>query len=418
MEALEMAVRSTMHDIGAVFLSQLIDVDRGGHKGPFVDCGHGHKAEFLEYRTKTVTTVLGPLELRRAYYHCQACSAGVIPKDQELDVVGSSLSPGVRRMIGRVGGKEAFKQGREDLEELAGISVTTKQVERVAEGIGEQVRMLWTEEIQAAMHDKLAGVSQVPRMYIAIDGTGVPVVPWELESRKGKGDDGKAKTREAKLGCVFTQTSFDDKGRPLRDPKSTTYVGAIETAEECGRRIYAEAIRRGLKLAGDISVLGDGAKWIWGIASEHFPGATEVLDLYHARERVSDIGKLVYRSGTDAAKAWNLERYKEIDAGNVENLLKALGQLSPPSIEAEEEIRLAIGYFETNTERMRYDVFRKLGLFVGSGVVEAGCKTVVGDRLKRSGMQWSVEGANQIIALRCCQLSGRWDDFWELRASA
>lgn len=417
MEALEMAVRSTMHDIGAVFLSQLIDIDRG-HKGPLVDCGHGHKAEFLEYRTKTVTTVLGSVEMRRAYYYCHTCRAGVIPKDQELDVVGTSLSPGVRRMIGRVGGKEAFNQGREDLEELACITVTTKQVERAAEGIGEQVRMLWAEENQAAMHDKLAGTSRVPRMYIAIDGTGVPVVPWELENRKGKGDDGKSKTREAKLGCVFTQTSVDEKGRPLRDHRSTTYVGAIETAEECGRRIYTEATRRGLKLAGEISVLGDGAKWIWAIACEHFPRATEVLDLYHARERVSDIGKLVFRSGTDAAKSWIAERYREVDAGNVESLLKALGQLKPSRAEVEEEIRIAIGYFETNTERMRYDVFRKRGLFVGSGVIEAGCKTVVGDRLKRSGMQWTVEGANQIIALRCCQLSGRWDDFWELRASA
>jgi len=77
-----------------------------------------------------------------------------------------------------------------------------------------------------------------------------------------------------------------------------------------------------------------------------------------------------------------------------------------------------IGYFEKNKDRMRYNEFRRQGLFVGSGVVEAGCRTVIGQRLKQSGMHWTVKGANSIIALRCCFLSNRWEDFWEYRACA
>jgi hypothetical protein len=102
----------------------------------------------------------------------------------------------------------------------------------------------------------------------------------------------------------------------------------------------------------------------------------------------------------------------------VADLIESLKSLSPQSDEVQDEIRKAIAYFETNAERMRYQLFRRQGLFIGSGVVEAGCKTVIGQRLKQSGMRWTVQGANRIIALRCCQLSGRWDDFWELRATA
>ena len=160
--------------------------------------------------------------------------------------------------MGRVGGKDSFAEGRKDLEELAGIRVETKSVERVSEALGEQIECNSQREHDLALSDKLVGFPRVPSFYLALDGTGVPVVARETEGRKGKDPTGKAKTREAQLGCVFTQTKVEEEGYPVRDPESTTYVGAIETAEEFARRIYAEAVRRGVNRAARVIVLGDG----------------------------------------------------------------------------------------------------------------------------------------------------------------
>jgi hypothetical protein len=244
----------------------------------------------------------------------------------------------------------------------------------------------------------------------------VPIVPWEQEGRKAKepGKD-RARTREVKLGCVFTQTTIDQEGKPVRDSASTSYVGAIETAEEFGPRIYTEAVRRGIGGAEKVVLLGDGAIWITNLGEEHFPDATRILDMYHAIEHASDVGKAIYGAGSELARHWTAGRVEEIKAGDVEGLLKALEQLHPTDEETKEEVRKNLGYFQTNEKAMRYDVFRKEHFFVGSGVVEAGCRAVIGQRLKRSGMRWTVRGANAIIALRCCLLSGRWEEAWAKR---
>ena len=403
-----------MHQMGGRLLEKLLNCDSGGYCGTHIDCGQGHQATFVDYRDKEVLTVLSSVVIRRAYYYCPHCETGLLPKDLELDIAGTSLSPGVRRMLGRVGGKEPFEQGREDLQELAGVVVKTKQVERVSEGLGTQIEALWKREQEAILSGKIEPLlPAVPKLYNAMDGTGVPVVPRETEGRRGKDASGKAKTREAKLGCVFTQTQQDAEGYPVRDEGSTTYVGAIETAEDFGPRIYAEAVRRGLRQAQKVIVLGDGGPWIWGIAAQYFPCATEIVDLYHARERLADMGKIIYGSASDKAREWTAARKTQLDAGDVEAVVTSMKRLRPRQPQVREEIRKAIDYFQDNQERMRYAQFRLQGLFVGSGVIEAGCKTIMGLRLKQSGMRWTVPGANAIIALRCCQLSGRWEEFWE-----
>jgi len=407
-----MTVRHSMHEVGGVLLEKLLAAD-DGYRGHRIDCGKAHRATFVDHRSKTLQTVLSKVELRRAYYHCQDCQQGSIPRDRELDIVATSFSPGMRRLMGRVGSKEPFDEGRQDLEELAGIVVNTKEVERVSERLGQQVEAISGKERKLVLSGKIVRIKPVPKMYIAIDGTGVPMVPGETQGRQGKDDSGTAKSREAKLGCVFTQTSLDDEGFALRDPDSTTYVGAIETAEQFGQRIFTEAIRRGLRFAEQVIVIGDGAPWIWNLAAEHFAGAIEIVDLYHAREHVSDLAKLLYEALQ--AKAWTQASIELLDAGNLEKLLSSFARLRPKSQFVKDEFRKAMAYFLTNMERMRYQRFRDQGLFVGSGVVEAGCKTIIGRRLKQSGMRWTVRGANAIIALRCCHLSGRWEQFWEAR---
>ena len=155
LEASEMAIRASLHQIGGVLLEKLLNTDGGGHAGAHIDCAQGHRAEFVDYRWKEVVTVLAPVQVRRAYYHCAFYEGGVIPKDQQLDIEGISLRPGVRRMIGRVGGKEAFDLGREDLEELAGVRVRTKQVERVSENLGEPIEAMLRQERELIWSGKI-----------------------------------------------------------------------------------------------------------------------------------------------------------------------------------------------------------------------------------------------------------------------
>lgn len=421
LEASEMAIRAASHGIGGRLLENLLNADGGRYQGSSLPCGQGHRACFVEFRNKELLTVLAPVDVRRAYYYCEICDAGVIPKDRELDIVHSSFSPGVRRMMGQVGGKEAFEEGRKDLEVLAGLPVNTKAVERVSEALGVQIEHHILKEQEQILAGKLVCLGShapIPKLYVAIDGSGVPVVARETEGRKGKDPLGKAKTREAKLGCVFTQTKTDEEGYAVRDEDSTTYVGAIEEAEPFGRRIYAEAVRRGLLRAHLVIVLGDGAKWIWGIVEEHFPGVIEIVDLYHAREHLEKIAKLLYGTKDAQCRSWLSARREELDEGKVEAVIAAMGRRRLMDFKAQEELEKEKGYFRGNAERMRYAKFRSQRLFVGSGVVEAGCKTVFGQRLKLSGMHWTVRGANAIIALRCCQLSGRWEEFWETRAAS
>jgi hypothetical protein len=418
LEAVEMLVRGSMHRAGAEILGRLLS--QGSGEPCQTPCACGHAAHYHDTRPKQLLTALGPVRFQRRYYVCPHCQQGQSPRDRELDVEGVSCSPGVRRMLAVVGSESSFDQGREQLELLAGIEVTAKAVERQAEAIGSDIEVRQQSEIGRAKQLELpvAGGPAVPLLYIEMDGTGVPVAKSEAEGRAGKVDGQPARTREVKLGCVFTQTSADSEGRPVRDEDSTSYVAAIETAEAFGLRLYTEAWRRGWSRAQKKVVIGDGAIWIWNLADQHFPGAVQIVDLYHARQHLWDLSAKLFPDDSKGLKPWIARCLDRLERGKIEALVKILRD-SPPGIdELAKTIANEAEYFERNAERMRYPAFRAQGLFVGSGVVEAGCKVVIGARLKCSGMFWTVRGANAIIGLRCCRISRRFEDYWADRASA
>lgn len=418
LEAVEMAVRGAMHRAGAAALGHLLSLDAGHPHQATCSCGAA--AQFHSIRPKRLLTAVGPVELKRTYYVCPRCHQGHSPCDRELDVEGHAFSPGVRRMMALVGSQTSFDQGREQLELLAGLEVTAKAVEREAEAIGADIAVGEQEQIRRAKQLELPEVCApvAPVLYIEMDGTGIPVVKTETEGRAGKGEGQPAHTREVKLGCVFTQTTTDRDGRPVRDEQSTSYVAAIEPAEDFGLRIYTEAWRRGWCRAKKKVVIGDGAVWIWNLADQHFPGAIQIVDLYHACQHLWELSAKLFPNDEQARKRWMARSLKQLEAGKIEALVKTLSELRPQSPELAKLVSNEADYFQRNAERMRYPAFRAQGLFVGSGVIEAGCKEVIGSRLKRSGMFWTVRGANAIIALRCCRLSGRWEDYWESRSQA
>ncbi len=416
-----MAVRSAMHQAGATALSQLLQFAAPTADQRTIPCTCGHTAHYREQRSKPVLTVVGKVEVSRPYYLCPHCHAGQFPADVEMDIENTEFSPGVRRMQAVVGQGAPFDLGRQQMKLLADVEVTTKAVERTAEAVGENIVAREQKEIQRAMQLDLPIVvgDPIPILYIQMDGTGVPVVKKEIAGRPGKTDGQPAHTREAKLGCAFTQTTWDKEGYPIRDPDSTTYTGAIETAEEFGKRIYLEAWKRGWSRAERKVVMGDGAEWIWNLADQHFPGAIQIVDLYHARQHLWGLARRLHPNDEVKQKAWmRIHQKRLLDKGKIETLVLALRSIVSTHPEVTEKIRTEADYFERNAARMRYPKFRRQHLFVGSGVIEAGCKTVIGSRLKQSGMFWTVRGANAIIALRCCQLNGRFEDYWEAHQAA
>jgi hypothetical protein len=420
LEAIEMAVRSAMHQAGAAALTELLQFPAPSAGQGRLPCPCGHQAHYRGMRSKPLLTAVGKAELSRPYYLCSRCHRGQFPADVELDIEDTEFSPGVRRMQAAVGQEVPFEHGRRQMKLLAGLEVTAKGVERTAETVGEDIGRREQKEISKAVQlDLPLAVGRPIRvLYVELDGTGVPVVKKETLGRPGKKAGEPAHTREVKLGCVFTQTRWDKEGYAIRDPDTTTYVGAIETAEEFGKRLYLEVWKRGWSRANKKVVLGDGAEWIWNLAQQHFPGAVQIVDLYHARQHLWELVRKLYPNDEVRQKRWIRVHKGRLDHGKIARLVLALRSIDTTNPEVAEKIRTEADYFESNAGRMRYPEFRGQHLFVGSGVIEAGCKTVVGARLKRSGMFWTVRGANAILALRCCQLNGRFEDYWEARRAA
>jgi hypothetical protein len=379
-----------------------------------VRCACGQRMTSQGRRAKGLVSTLGAVAFRRSFYQCAQCRQSRFPDDERLDIVHTTYSPGVRRLMARAGSQTQFEQAAEDLRCYAGLKIAPREIERVAEDVGRQVEQWLSEEQERIVQ---AGPSVRPslppgaKFYISFDGTGVPVRKSELVGRRGKQADGSARTREAKLGCVFTQVGLDKEGRPQRDPDSTTYVGAIESSTLFGWRLYAEALRRGLEQAQRVIVLTDGQRYNRTITQTHFPGAVHIVDLFHAFEHLTLLAHILWGPEAESPKAWR----DVLEAGDIQRLVSQAGKHLPSSAKARKSLRKELGYFENNASCMRYAAYREKDFFVGSGVVEAGCRTVIGERLKQSGMRWSVRGANAIIALRCCIMSGRFEDFWAAR---
>jgi len=420
LEALEWALRAAALAAGARLLENLLEKVGVGRRDQPVVCVCGAVMASLGVRNKSVLTMLRPIAFGRSAFQCPVCDGIRYPGDEELDIMGTSRSPGVRRQVARLGAKETFHEVALDLREIGGVALSRKDAERVAEAMGEDMER-WAAREREALRFQAPPPPEAEKtietLYIEFDGTGVPMTKQEVAGRKGKQEDGSARTREAKLGCVFTQTCLDDNGRPIRDPATTSFTGAIEPAAQFGWRIYLEAVRRGLFHAKRVVVISDGAEWIRNIAQTHFPGAIHILDLYHAREHLIGLCRLLHGTATKTFGRYKDRWWELMDQGEIEAIVTQARAFLPKDPRAGKDARTAIAYFEKNKDRMRYADFKQRGMFVGSGVVEAACRHVIGDRLKKSGMEWSLRGANAIIALRCMHASNRNEDYWEQRAA-
>lgn len=286
LEAVGMAIRSTVHQTGASAVTELLRFDLPDSDHRTIPCACGHGARYQAMRSRPILTAVGWASIERPYYWCPQCRQGQFPADVQLDIHETLSPPGVRRMPPAVGSETAFAPAHHQLKLLADLEVTVKTMERTAESIGADIEARQQQDIQCAKQLCLpeVAVSPIPHLYVQMDGAQVFMVKSETAGRASRTPGQPARTRECKLGCVFTQTGVDEKRRPVRDEASMTYVGAIETAEEFGLRIYTEAWNRGWDAAAIRVVMGDGSHWIWNVADQHFPGAIQIVELEPAEE--------------------------------------------------------------------------------------------------------------------------------------
>jgi hypothetical protein len=328
-EATEVRLRGAVLQVAVRALEQRLNADTSDYAGPEQPCACGQTARYVDRRDKTFTSVLGALTLKRAYYHCASCQKGFCPRDRVLGM-DDAVSPGVLRMLGSVTAEVSFETSSGLLWDLAGLRIDAKQVERIAERLGEEMA-----EDERLHTTPLSQDALPPTLYLGIDGSGIPVRPAELLGRAGQQPDGKAKTREGKLVTVWSAESRDEEGLPVRDPGSVTYSAAIESAatldtDECpaefAERVRREATRRRFTEAKRMAVLADGASDNWNIAHELFPDATQILDRCHAKQRLNEVAQALYGKGSAEGAQWATQRKQELDEERLDDLLAALRQ--------------------------------------------------------------------------------------------
>lgn len=391
----ERAVREGMLAIGARVLAAGLAARGTGKGGPLVPCSCGAGASCEGYRTKEVQTLVGWVRVRRAYYWCADCGRGWCPLDAALGLGRASHSAGVQRAMGRLGALLPFAQAAGTLAEIAGVQTSASTVRVVTEAIGARREAELEQAVADAWRDGVppVGGPAPARLYVAMDGVRIVEV----------GGEGK----EAKVGVIRPE-SHTPTGE-LR-PAPASYVASFAPAEGFGQRLALEAHRRGLERAAEVVVLGDGAEWIWNLATEHFPDATQIVDWYHASERIWELGRARYGEGTVEAARWANRQLGRLAKGEVAGLVAAWRRLTCSASAAavrDEQVT----YFTNQAKRMAYAQYRARGLDIGSGMVESACKLVIAMREKGPGMRWQVPGAQAVAHVRVLIFNDQWPEY-------
>ena len=395
LEQAERLTRVGVLAIGARVLAASVAARGTGKTGARCACPCGAQATFEGYRTKAIQTLVGWIDVRRAYYHCAACRHSQIPLDQALGLRRDSHSPMVRRLSSQFGALLPFTQAAATLNDAASIQLSPSTVRAVSEAVGAQRDTDLNQQVAHAWRDGVSpGTSPASaRLYVAMDGV-------RILSTSGDG-------KEAKVGVVVPEQRGPD-GQPGRADAS--YVASFATAAAFGPRLALEAHRRGLDGAAEVVVLGDGAEWIWNLATEHFPHATHIVDWYHASERVWELGRAFYGETSRRGTAWVEQQLALLAAGQVRRLVRNWQRRACTGAVA--VIRTEqVTYFTNQADRMAYDQYRGRGLDIGSGMVESACKYVIGAREKGPGMRWSVRGAQAVANIRVLLLNDQWHDY-------
>ena len=346
----------------------------------------------------------------RAYYHNKEKKTCRVPFDDALCLI-NGCTPAMARPALECAAKEPFDKAVDTFRKAFCSELTPDILKKLTRETGK----LAAGFSKNAPPVPVAKDAKRPACVVVMgDGTGMPMRRKHLRGAKGRGPDGRAKTREVKIGAMFEM--IPAPGNPkarARVPDSTTYVATLERAGSFGRRMRGE-FRRRFPLVPEVTLfISDGAPWLRELCRTHFPQAVEILDFYHACEHLGPLLDLAGLSGKERKNTFRKWKrwFKE---GKVDTLIGVCEALAQGACAAKAESwRKALGYYKANRDRMKYDVYVAKGWYIGSGVVESACRTLVAGRFKQPGMRWSRKGANAVLLLRTAYSSGRHDELWE-----
>ncbi len=363
------------------------------------ECGSVMKNRGFE--KKLFVSQLGDIRYSRRYYVCPNCHSGYSPFDKKLGLYKQNSS-GVQQWINFAGAKGAFDDASETIKVFSRIRLDARSIQDVCEHFGELIDKKQKEETEQIFNSQTRPKEPngPERMYIEVDGAHVP-------------KRGKEKWNECRVGVIFETPPEED-----RRPENVQYVAGIEHIDDFGNRLFSQAYLRGCSTAKQVIFLGDGARVNWSLAEMHFPNAVHILDFYHASEHIYEARLLKWDEEDNMGKSWAKKQKKKLKTGKWNEFIEGFNVLPVRTEKQRENKRKVINYFLNNKSRMKYHEYRKRGFYIGSGMVESGCKQVVARRMRITGARWNDYGAKTMIQIRCAYLNGDFSELPLLQATA
>lgn len=346
-------------------------------------------------------TALGGLSLTRAYFTCSDCGLGEYLLDHRLGIDGL-LSRQARRLVCWTGGRMAFAQAAETLEQLGGWIVSDETIRRACQAEAATIAAWWSRAEAATAGFR--GADGVPE--------------FQTDAAKVNTDTG---WRDVKIGIFAKRppgepaAAAEWESRDLPRPTARMAFAAIAPSALFGARWQPWAERLGLHDPTQLSVLADGAEWIWDQVALQFPGAAELIDIYHASEHLSDAGKALFGAGTEAAAAWLETGRQRLLSDGWWGLCEQIGQAlgARPDAACQAAMDELTTYFSKHTTRLNYAHRLPTGRSIGSGMVEGAAKNLIGKRLKQTGVRWKVGSVPKMGELCCLTYSDGWSEYWD-----
>ncbi len=422
----EKGFRELLRQIGAqalsVFLSSAL-----GTPAAEIPCACGGTLHYQRRRSATLTTVFGKLSYERAYYAGCTCGQGKAPLDEAYGLEPGAMSSGLAALLGLAGIEFGFDESRAWLQAFLLFEVSENTVRSETQTLGAlqaERETGWVEQSQDEdyLQARLRDTAPLPtRLYGSLDAAKVRIEP---RPKAGKKPEKQDDWRDLKVGCWYEAEPVPPSQRSVRQrdkfdrehavfrAKNMRYYCDILEAEEFGKLLWATGCALRADLARELVFVCDGAVWIWNLVKLHYPHAVQIVDWYHAEDRLKRVAHAAFTVERDRA-AWLEQVTTHLWDGQVEAVIRACEAVTLSCAEAQH----AVTYFTNNASRMRYDQFRAAGYLIGSGTVESGCKQIVTQRLKRPGAQWNVDGAVHTAKARAAWLSGDWDILCTRRAA-
>jgi len=422
---IEMGVRESLREIGQIALKYFLEnADRETEAE--IECACGGKLRYQRQRAATIWSVFGKMSYERAYYAGCDCGKGYAVIDQRYGIEPGKVTAGLAHLLALSGIDKSFEEGQEWLKVFLLFEISENTIRAETRILGELQRQADEDLIkemdnEVALQKREQAVKNVSdRLYGSIDAAKVRIEP---RAKQGKKVEMEEDWRDMKIVCWYEgelvpggQRSVRQQDKVQREgtvfrAKNKRYSCDIAEAEQFGKLLWASGCSVYADWVRELVFVCDGATWIWKLVSHYYPNAIQIVDWYHAEERLKRMAEEAF-SSLEERQPWLEKIIESLWLGNVEFVIDACQSISKKSNLAKQ----AVTYFSNNIERMRYAKFRAAGYLIGSGVIESGCKQIVTQRLKLPGAQWNLDDAILIAKARCVWLSGRWQDLVSKRS--